>query len=147
MKPNMGKSRRRLSFENLEYRRVLASFVVVNTNDSGAGSMRQAIVNSNQNPGVDSIVFAIADAIKSIQVKTPLPNITDQVIIDATTQPGYAGKPLVELKGSLLATRENGLSIQAGNSVVRGLAINSFPGDGILITGAQQSVICSRATI
>ena len=144
MKPNMGKSRRRLSFENLESRRVLASFVVVNTNDSGAGSMRQAIVNSNQNPGVDSIVFAIADAIKSIQVKTPLPNITDQVIIDATTQPGYAGKPLVELQGSLLATRENGLSIQAGNSVVRGLAINSFPGDGILITGTGNNTIESN---
>jgi titin len=140
----MGKSRRRLSFESLETRRVLASFVVVNTSDSGAGSMRQAIINSNQNPGIDSIVFAITDAIKSIQVKTPLPNILDQVIIDATTQPGYAGMPLVELQGSLLTTRDNGLSIQSGNSVVRGLAINSFPGDGILITGPGGNTIESN---
>jgi parallel beta-helix repeat protein len=144
MKKNLGKSQRQLSFECLESRRVFASFAVVNTNDSGAGSIRQAILNSNQNPGMDSIVFAIADSIKSIQVKTPLPNIIDQVIIDATTQPGYAGVPLVELQGSLLANRENGLSIQAGNSIVRGLVINSFPGDGILITGPGSNTIESN---
>ena len=135
---------RRLSFESLENRCVLASFVVVNTNDSGAGSMREAILKSNQNPGLDSIVFAIADAIKSIKVTAPLPNIVDPVLLDATTQPGYAGKPLVELQGSLLASRENGLSIQAGNCIVKGLAINSFPGDGILITGPGNNTIESN---
>jgi len=144
MKRDIERRRRRLSFESLESRRVLASFVVVNTNDSGPGSIREAILRSNQNPGLDSIVFAIADALKSIKVTAPLPNIVDQVILDATTQPGYAGKPLVELQGSLLASRENGLSIQAGNCVIKGLAINSFPGDGILITGPGNNTIESN---
>ena len=30
-----------------------ANFVVTNTNDSGAGSLRQAIVDANANPGTD----------------------------------------------------------------------------------------------
>jgi parallel beta-helix repeat protein len=141
MKIIIGKSGRRLSFESLEQRRVLASFTVINSNDSGTGSLRQAILNSNQNPGVDSIVFAITDANTSIKVTTPLPSIVDRVIIDATTQPGYAGTPLVELQGTNLADRENGLLIQTGNCIVRGLAINSFPGDGILITGPGSNTI------
>lgn len=144
MERKIERPRRRLSFESLESRRVLASFVVVNTNDSGTGSMREAILRSNQNPGLDSIVFAIADAIKSIKVTAPLPNIVDPVLLDATTQPGYAGTPLVELQGSLLASRENGLSIQAGNCIVKGLAIHSFPGDGILITGPGSNIIESN---
>lgn len=68
MKKDIERLRRRLSFESLESRRVLASFIVVNTNDSGPGSMRDAILRSNQNPGLDSIIFAIADATKSIKV-------------------------------------------------------------------------------
>lgn len=137
-------AQRPLAFENLEPRRVLASFAVTNSNDSGSGSIRQAILSSNQNVGIDSIVFAIADAVKSIKLKSPLPNITDQVIIDATTQPGYAGIPLVEIQGSLLSNRENGLSIQSSKCTVRGLAIHSFPGDGILITGPGSNTIESN---
>ena len=35
------------------------SFVVTNTNDSGIGSLRQAILSSNASPGLDTISFAI----------------------------------------------------------------------------------------
>ena len=144
MTPHRRSQRTRLSFESLEARQVLASFVVVNTNDSGDGSLREAILNSNLSPGRDRIEFAIADANKSIEPVTPLPAIVDQVIIDATTQPGYQGIPLVELHGTQLGAVANGLTIQAGNSVVRGLAINSFPGDGILITGLGGNIIESN---
>lgn len=136
--------RRTLFFETLESRRVLANFAVVNSNDSGAGSFREAILLANQRPGMDSIVFAIPDAVKIIKVSAPLPSIVDQVIIDATTQSGYAGKPLVELQGSILSNGENGLSIQASNCTVKGLVINSFPGDGILITGLGNNTIESN---
>lgn len=138
------KNRPGLAFETLETRQVLASFIVANTNDSGVGSMRDALVRSNQNPGVDTIAFAIPDAVKRIEIVSPLPNIVDTVFIDATTQPGYLGIPLVELRGSLLTNGENGLTIQAGGSIVKGLAINSFPGDGILITGAGGNTIESN---
>jgi len=52
------------------------------------------------------------------------------VIIDGTTQPGWAGSPIIELDGSGGLT---GLLIFAGNSTVKGLVINRFGGGGILL--------------
>jgi len=34
-----------------------ATFTVENTNDSGPGSLRQAVLDANTNPGPDEIVF------------------------------------------------------------------------------------------
>ncbi|MCA9797566.1 MAG: DUF4347 domain-containing protein, partial [Candidatus Eremiobacteraeota bacterium] len=48
----------------------LATYTVTNTNDSGAGSFRQAILNANGNFGTDSIVFSIAGT--GIHTITPL---------------------------------------------------------------------------
>ena len=53
------------------------------------------------------------------------------VTIDATTQPGYNGTPLVELNGRTQI--QTGLTLSAGNSTVRGLAINRFRRAGIQI--------------
>ena len=39
--------RSRPSVEALETRQLLSTYVVINTNDSGAGSLRQAIINAN----------------------------------------------------------------------------------------------------
>ena len=68
----------------------------------------------------------------TISPASPLPTITDPVIIDGTTQPGFAGKPIVEIDGSR-AGAVDGLWITAGNSTVRGLVINRFAEDGILL--------------
>ena len=38
---------------------IAATFTVTNINDSGGGSLRQAILNANANPGADSIHFNI----------------------------------------------------------------------------------------
>ena len=62
-----------------------------------------------------------------------LPSIDDPAIIDGATQPGYAGKPIIELDGSQ-SGNEVALSIGAGGSTVRGLVINRFAG-GIFISG------------
>ncbi len=45
--------------------------------------------------------------------------------IDATTQSGYAGKPVIELNGTGAGGTSNGLWV-TGGSMVRGLAINRF---------------------
>jgi hypothetical protein len=105
---------------------------VTTTNDAGPGSLRQAILNANATAGYDLIYFNISPGgAKTIQPQTPLPTITNPVIIDATTQPGYAGQPLIELDGSHAGAPAWGLDISAGSSTVRGLVINRFGGDGL----------------
>src|SRR5205814_5725954 len=62
-----------------------ASFVVANTNDSGPGSLRQAILDANASPGPDTISFAISGAgMHTIALLSPLPFVSDPAVIDAT---------------------------------------------------------------
>ncbi|MFO0960811.1 MAG: Calx-beta domain-containing protein [Isosphaeraceae bacterium] len=104
---------RRPLLEVMERRELLATFVVTNASDSGAGSLRQAILDANANalisPGRDSIVFAIpastapnldvavpgfdpATQTWTIRPLTPLPVISDSVLIDGFTQ-AHTGVP------------------------------------------------------
>lgn len=98
-----------------------ATFTVTNTNDTGTGSLRQAILDANANPGADTIAFNISGGSLTITPATSLPLITNPVTIDGTTQPGFAGKPLIALSGS---QGGGGLGLEGGASVVRGLVIN-----------------------
>ncbi|MBI5100026.1 MAG: right-handed parallel beta-helix repeat-containing protein [Nitrospirae bacterium] len=116
------------------------TFIVTNTNDSGFGSLRQAILDANANLCTDTIAFNIpGSGHHTIQPVTVLPIITDPVIIDGYTQPGASPNTnplklginavlLVELDGSLIegasAASRVGLEILAGSSTVRGLVIN-----------------------
>ena len=113
-----------------------ATYSVTNTNDSGAGSLRQAIFNANANPGADLITFGIGTGQQTISPASPLPAITGPVTIDGTTQPGYTGLPLIELSGAGAGANAVGLDITGGGSTIKGLAINGFNGHGILISGA-----------
>jgi hypothetical protein len=133
--PGRRRSHRPL-LERLEERRLPSTFTVTNTLDSGAGSLRQAILDANAHTGTDTISFAIASGVQTIAPASPLPAITDAVVINGTSQPGFAGKPLVELNGTNAGSGANGLKITGGGSTVKGLAINRFAsGAGILLTG------------
>jgi hypothetical protein len=115
--------------------------VVINTNDSSPGSLRQAILNANANPGADTIRFDIPGAgTHTIQPLSPLPTITDPVTIDGWSQPGFAGAPLIEINGSL-AGGGDGLVVTAGNTTLRGLVIDSFGGNGVDLYGAGGDVL------
>ncbi len=77
-----------------------ATYVVTNTNDAGAGSLRQAITDANANAGADIIQFLIPDLglpgqyfeggigarFAVIRLVSALPVITEAVSIDGTTQ-------------------------------------------------------------
>ncbi|MGO8698650.1 MAG: beta strand repeat-containing protein [Limisphaerales bacterium] len=123
-----------------------ATYLVTNTADSGSGSFRQALLNANSHPGLDSILFRIPSIGGSngpfeIIPSSALPSITDPVIIDATSQPGYAKTPLVEISGALLPAETDGLLLLSGGSTVRGLAINACPRDAIRIESLGTNVI------
>jgi titin len=119
-----------------------AIYTVTTSADSGANSLRQAILDANANPGMDTIAFDIPGAGPfTITPASALPTITDPVVIDGTTQPGYAGTPLIEVNGSNLAANTDGLVIVAGGSTVRGLAINRCPRDAIRLESLGANVI------
>jgi hypothetical protein len=115
------------------------TITVTNTNDSGAGSLRQAILDANANGTPDTIDFNITagSAPFTIVLVTDLPAITEPVIIDGTTQPGYSGTPIVELDGT---SANIGLYIDDSTSspkAVRGLVINRFSQAGIVIASSE----------
>src|ERR1043165_323683 len=105
-----------------------STFTVTTTADSGAGSLRQAITDANANSGPDLIEFNIAPAgektIAPSNTLGGLPVITDPLTIDGATQPGFAGKAVIEIAGTSLFTLADGLRINTSNCVIRALAIN-----------------------
>ena len=117
--------------------------VVTTTVDSGPGSLRRAIENANRNTGqADSASFAIpGSGVHTIALASPLPVITDPITLDATTQPGYAGVPLVRLDGAGLSGSVNGIDVQASNSLVQGFMVTRFSGFGIRVTIATATSI------
>jgi hypothetical protein len=119
-----------------------ATYTVSNTNDSGTGSLRQAILSANGNSGLNTISFDISGTGPfTITPASVLPTITNPVVIDGTNQPGYAGTPLIEINGSNIGANNDGLMVTAGGSTVRGLAINRCPRDGIRLQGSGTNVI------
>jgi hypothetical protein len=104
----------------------------MSTADSGPGTLRQAILDANAAPGRDTIAFAIADGARTIRPTSALPAILDPVTIDGTTQPEFAGRPIIELDGSVAGTA-SGLVLDAPGNTVRGLVINRFSAHGIYI--------------
>ncbi len=131
--------------------RAAATFTVNSTIDPGDGicdatecTLREAINAANMLAGADVIAFNIGGG--GHQVIKPgsggLPTISDTVTIDGTTQPGYAGVPLVEIDGSLAGgPLVGGLTISTSGSTVRGLIINSFTFAGVFFNGGGSNTV------
>jgi autotransporter-associated beta strand protein len=123
---------------------IIDALTVTNTNNSGAGSLRQVITNANTIPGADTIRFAIASGAQTIAPTSTLPNITGPTIVDGTTQPGYAGTPLIELSGASAGAGVSGLVVNgaaSSNSVIRGLVVNRFSAEGIIIRQSANAIV------
>ena len=69
-----------------------ATFTVVSSSDFGPGTLRQAILDANANPGTDQIVFTVP----TVSATTSLPPITSPVAID-----GNVGINQVQINGVL----------------------------------------------
>ncbi len=123
------------------------TYTVTNTNDDGEGSLRWAITESNNNPGTDTIVFNIGEGeyyeyyTNTITPLSALPEITSPVLIDATSQPGYEGTPIIQISGYQAGEGLSGLVISAGDSTVRGLIITQFSSYGIRLIDQGNNII------
>jgi Tol biopolymer transport system component len=102
-------------------------------------TLRDAINAANSTEGPDNITFQIGvGGSYTISTASALPDITDDVTIDATTQTGYAGAPLIELNGSGVAgSGVDGLRVTGGATAIFGLAIVNFGGAGIAFSGSS----------
>jgi hypothetical protein len=141
--------------EGLEDRALLSTFWVTNTGDNGGvnpvpgastGTLRQAIVDADAAAAgtaahPDQIDFNIPSTDPGyltssrsflIMPTTALPVITDAVVLDGTSEPGFIGTPKIVVNGGL-ASNANGLDITAGNSTIEGLVIQQFQRYGLVL--------------
>ena len=111
-----------------------STFAVKNTNDTGPDSLHQAILDANANPGADTIVFAIGSGAQTIALQSALPALTDMnTTIDGTSQPGYAGVPLIRIDGSAIGGSVNGLQVNASVVTIKALIVTGFSASGIAL--------------
>jgi Right handed beta helix region len=128
--------------EALEDRLAPATFTVTNIGDSGAGSLRQAILSANASAGADTIAFNISGTgVHVIEPASPLPTITGAVAIKGATQPGFTSSPLIELYGAQAGIGSQGLLITASNCTIDALDIIRFGQYGIDIQGGTGNVV------
>ena len=133
-------------------------------------TLRAAIELANRLAGKQIIQFqvpgddpGIVAGVPSIRPATPLPDITNAVVIDGWSQASAASRPPVELSGIAITPRDslgslfdssgaahpenlvaanlgNGLHVLADGCEIRGLVLNSFPNCGILLDGPNTIV-------
>jgi CSLREA domain-containing protein len=123
--------------------------IVNSTSDPGDGvcdavecTLREAIDAANAHAGIDVINFSIGlGGAQTILPSSPLPAIVDQVVLDATTQPGFAGMPLIELNGAFAGPDADGLMVSASHSTIRGLVIGGFSRNGVFVLGGEANAI------
>ncbi len=113
------------------------TFTVTTTADSGAGSLRQAVISANGAPGPHTIAFNIVGGgPHSIALATDLPmiSVAAGLTIDGTTQPGFAGTPVIEVH------RDGGAStcfqMLSTPMTIKALAINRCGSSAINSNGA-----------
>ena len=134
------------------------TYVVTNTNDSGAGSLRQAILNANANTEADTIIFNIPTSDPNYDGSAFTIHLTsgellltgDGTFIDGSSQAVFAGDtnpngPEIVLDRSFSncgASGCNGLKIQSSNNHIHQLVINQSAADGIAVSaGATGNLI------
>ncbi len=137
---------------------------IVNTNDSGQGSLRQFILNSNLlgnaglaqsglTAGLETSIFQIPGTGPfTISPSSALPAITDSyTAINGSTQSGSsctasARTLMIALSGTSAGATVSGLTVNGANALVKGLAIGNFTDVGVSANsaGSNLTVKCSN---
>jgi hypothetical protein len=114
----------------------MTTFFVSNLNDSGAGSLRAAIIAANADRSGNPIVINF-NVSGTITLASDLPRITNSMFIDATSAPGYASGsgPAVTLDFNQYSGIDFGLGSN-GSSLI-GLALGNASNNGIILHGSN----------
>jgi hypothetical protein len=112
---------------------------VINTDDSGVGSLRQAIIDANASAGADNILFSIdlldshynsTSGVWTIQLLTELPMLTGgYIVIDGNSQTTNIGNtnllgPEIEINGGNIL--DYAFRIPTMNNQIKALIISGF---------------------
>ena len=117
------------------------TFVVTNTNDSGPGSLREAILEANRGGGGDFITFNIpGPGPFVITVLTTLPPFDDGggVTVDGSTQPGYDAQPMIGTGGTVGVDQLTLARIRLPIVQIFG---NGLAGEGLSFLGSNGSTL------
>jgi len=123
------------------------TYVVENTNNSGAGSLRQALLDANQTSLPKVVQFDIPGSCpRTIVVTGALPPITVPIELLGSTQPdsrpnddpkGYNGAICIALNGGgTVATGLHFMTSAGQEMTVEGMHFSGFTSEGVKITGA-----------
>jgi hypothetical protein len=118
-----------------------AGFVVDSTADDGSfGTLRYAINQVNADTSDKDIFshdvidfdFLPGGGPQTIRLQSALPVITRAVELRGENEPGYSGKPLIQIDGSRAGSNSvDGLVFTAPGNRVTALVVSNFSGDGI----------------
>jgi hypothetical protein len=121
--------------------------VVTNANDTGAGSLRQAILNANADPGLNKIRFAVpvsGDACALFFPNSPYPDVLDDLSIDGYTQANSSRNTLEHGNNSTICV----WIIKGGERLAHAFRVPSNAGahvslalDGVAIGGFDNAVL------
>ncbi len=128
------------------------TYTVTSTADSGAGTLRQAILDANANPGADTIAFAVVGSgVHTIAPASALPTITGPVTIDGYTQSGASANtnPASQGLNTVLRIEIDGtnagaapcLFAAADDVTIRGLVVNRCTDRAVATTGAHTDFV------
>jgi parallel beta-helix repeat protein len=124
--------------------------LVTNTADAGPGSLRAAIYYATDHPGA-TIRFNIAtndpgysNGVFNIHLTGLLPPlVANGTVIDGSTQPGFAGKPLIVVDGSQMIPEAyapgtaTGLLIYSSSNQIKDISFSGFNWNGLTLVYAD----------
>ncbi|MDI6704584.1 MAG: right-handed parallel beta-helix repeat-containing protein [bacterium] len=136
-----------------------ATFTVTNTNNSGPGSLRQAILDANADSEASTIIFNIPTSDLNyesttgtwrITLASELPYLNDAsggTTIDGSTQKEFIGSdtnpdgPEIEINGNKENISIYGLRVSTANNTIKELVINNCKNSGIEIYGTNANKV------